>query len=71
MVTANLINVLILPDPIDTPWINTTIYGVPGTPIHRNRPTILASESAKAFADAMNNMNLSFSYDFAIAFTKY
>jgi hypothetical protein len=36
----------------------------------RNRSTILATESSRAFANAMNSMNLSLSYDWAIAFMK-
>jgi hypothetical protein len=37
--------------------------------VYRNRSTILATESAGAFANAMNNMDIPFSYDYAIAFT--
>jgi hypothetical protein len=33
-ITVNLIDVLILLDPIDTPWTNTTLYGVPGVPFY-------------------------------------
>jgi hypothetical protein len=87
-IRINLVDVLILLDPIDTPWTNTTLYGVPGYPgdnnfncfhnnviicfslVYRNRSTILATESAGAFANAMNSMNLSISYDYAIAFMK-
>jgi hypothetical protein len=87
-IRINLVDVLILLDPIDTPWTNTTLYGVPGYPgdnnfscfhnnviicfsylVYRNRSTILATESAGAFANAMNNLNLSLRYDYAIAFT--
>ena len=75
MISANLVDVLILTDPIDTPWTNTTLYGVPGVLSYRNdtryKPTILANESAAAFANAMDNMDLSISYDYAIAFMKY
>ena len=75
MISANLVDVLILTDPIDTPWTNTTLYGVPGVPFYVNKtrynPTILATESAAAFANAMDNMDLSISYDYAIAFMKY
>jgi hypothetical protein len=81
-----------LVDPIDTPWTNTTLYGVTGVPFYcdnnfnwannffiivyskasvsRNKSTILATESAGAFANAMNNMNLPYTYDYAIAFMK-
>jgi hypothetical protein len=89
-IIINLVDVLILLDSIDTPWTNTTLYGVPGSPGDnnfnffknnviifyslvygsRNRSTILATESAGAFANALNNMNLSFTYDYAIAFMK-
>jgi hypothetical protein len=87
MIRVNLVDVLILLDPIDTPWTNTTLYGVSGYPgdnnfncfhnnviicfslVYRNRSTILATESAGAFANAMNNLNLSLRYDYAIAFT--
>ena len=71
MISANLVGVLILPDPIDTPWTNTTLYGVPGWPFNGNRSTILATQSATSFANAMNSMNFSISYDYAIAFMKY
>jgi hypothetical protein len=49
IITVNLVNVLMLLDPIDTPWTNTTLYGVPGVPFNssRNKPTILATESEK------------------------
>jgi hypothetical protein len=88
MIRVNLVDVLIFVDPIDTPWTNTTLYGVPGYPgdnnfncfnnnvikcfslVYRNRPTILARKSTGAFANAMNRMNLSVSYDYAIAFMK-
>jgi hypothetical protein len=88
IIRVNLVDVLIFVDPIDTPWTNTTLYGVPGYPgdnnfilsnnffiivyslVYRDRSTILATESAGAFANAMNNMNLSISYDYAIAFMK-
>ena len=75
MISANLVDVLILTDPIDTPWTNTTLYGVPGVLSYRNdtryKPTILANESAAAFANVMNKINFPFSYDYAIAFMKY
>jgi hypothetical protein len=32
MIRVNLVNILILNDPIDTPWTNTTLFGVPGYP---------------------------------------
>ena len=90
IIRVNLVDVLIFVDPIDTPWTNTTLYGVPGYPgdnnfilsnnffiivysiasVGRNKSTILATESAGAFANAMNSMNLSISYDYAIAFMK-
>jgi hypothetical protein len=87
MIRVNLVDILIFVDPIDTPWTNTSLYGVPGYPgdnnfncfnnnvikcfslVYRNRPAILATESAEAFANAMNNLNLSLRYDYAIAFT--
>ena len=49
MIRVNLVDVLIFVDPIDTPWTNTTLYGVPGVPFNssRNKPTILATESEK------------------------
>jgi hypothetical protein len=34
IIRVNLVNVLILVDPIDTPWTNTTLYGVPGVPFY-------------------------------------
>jgi hypothetical protein len=86
-IRINLVDLLILLDPNDTPWTNTTLYGVQGYPcdnfncfnnnvticfslVYRNRSTILATESSRAFANAMNSMNLSISYDYAIAFMK-
>ena len=70
MISAYLVNVLILADPADTPWTNTTLCGVPGVPTFKSRSTILANLSATAFANAMNSMNLNISYDYAIAFMK-
>ncbi len=57
-----------------TPWTHPNKVAVPGNPkyndgIRGSRATALAPAIYNEFKRAMNNMNLSFTFDYAIAIT--
>ena len=71
MLTVSLANVLIFNDDSLTPWTNTTLCGIPGVYKYKtNPPTISAPCSVKEFANAINNLHLNFSFDYATAVMK-
>ncbi len=56
----------------DTPWTDINKVGVAGFEINSNvRMPVLASASFKQFSNVMNNLNLSFEYDHAVAIIEY
>ena len=67
-------SLLIFTNKNDTPWSNPKFVGVPGFPYYNNNPLNLPTcqndISIRLFADAMNKMNFSFSYDYAAAIFK-
>ena len=73
-ITTSLAGLLILTGESQTPWTNSTIVGVPGNPYYGvgylNRSTALVNVSLNEFANSLKNMNLDFSYDYAVAVTK-
>ena len=73
-ITTSLAKVLIITDESQTPWTNSSIVGVPGYPYYgvgsRYRSTAQANVSLNEFANSLKNMNLDFSYDYAVAVTK-
>lgn len=64
MISVTLSNVLILNN---TPWTNPSLVSVTGYPLYNGKPTVLCNSSWSLFANSMNNMNLPFSYDYAVA----
>ena len=71
MLTVSLANVLIFNDDSLTPWTNTTLCGIPGVYQYKTYPpTISALCSVNEFANAINNLHLNFSFDYASAVMK-
>jgi hypothetical protein len=75
MLTVCLANVLIFNNVSLTPWTNISLVGVPGITYYNNNPrngyAISASASINQFADAINNMTLNLTFDWAVAIMKY
>ena len=70
MIQSILIDVLIISDPSKTPWTNTSLVGDPQNQNFSGKPPIFAAKSAEAFANAMQNMDLNYTYDYAVAIVK-
>lgn len=64
MISVTLTNVLILNN---TPWTNSSLVSVSGYQVYNGKRTVLSNTSWSLFANSMNNMNLSFTYDYAVA----
>jgi hypothetical protein len=75
MINVNLANVLIFNDDSLTPWTNISLVGVPGITYYKNDPengyAISANASLSQFANAINNMEFDFTFDWAVAIMKY
>lgn len=73
MLTISLANVLILNDDSLTPWTDVNLVGVPGYDKFNDNslPALLSSASIMEFLTTMNNMELPFNYDYAVAVLKY
>ena len=77
MLTVGLANVLIFNDDSMTPWTNVNLVGVTSYQYsyYQNNPqygyAISANASIRQFANVIKNMNLNFTFDYAIAIMKY
>jgi hypothetical protein len=75
MLRVCLANFLIFNDDSLTPWTDISLVGVPGIKNYNNNPknryAISANASINRFADAINNMEFDFTFDWVVAIMKY
>ena len=73
-INVTMVGLLMFPNQADTPWTNANLVSVPGYPYYNNNPlnppTCLMDRSVTLFANTMNSLSLSFSYDYAVAVMK-
>lgn len=70
MITISLTNILIMTDTKSTPWTNSSLVGVPNNLIYNNKPTADCKASSIEFINAINNLALPFTFDYAVAIMK-
>ena len=57
-------------NPYDTPWTNASAVGIPGIPVFNGRIPLNPLQSLNVFQSFMNNLQLNYTYDYAVAITK-
>lgn len=61
---------LVLPNPADTQWTNSSLVSVPGFPYYNNLSTCVNDVSVRLFANTMSTLKLNISFDYAAAIVK-